>query len=401
MEYITTKEASEKWGISPTRITILANQGRIMGARRVGKSWLIPGGAEKPAPLHGGRAASSAEKCEADNFSFPLYIFRPDWSPELEKKLTGQEKLLLSAVKCVQECRFQEAYTMVEPVLSNPSGIGMEIGALYLAGICATMLNRVYDFSQFYLRLQMMLSSDFPHRDDYAVLLDDLKTYVKSAASIAYAQTINSDIHEQCIPMLCMKIGYVYMSRETASPGSTEVELLELAARFLGTTGAAAAVEHLQIYLTGIYYLRNDLAAAEKHARTAIRIAYENGHCFSLVLCYRYYESVMAPILAEYPQQFRQQLLALSSQYARNMHAFLAAVSEDAVFSKLTDGEFPYAYAVLQELPNKEIARRLHVSENTVRRRLEQVCAKLGVRTKKELRDTLRQNATFAAAFSE
>ena len=29
MEYISTKEASAKWGISTTRITILANEGRI------------------------------------------------------------------------------------------------------------------------------------------------------------------------------------------------------------------------------------------------------------------------------------------------------------------------------------------------------------------------------------
>ena len=48
MEYITTKEASEKWGISTTRITILANQGRIPGAQRLGKSWLIPASATKP-----------------------------------------------------------------------------------------------------------------------------------------------------------------------------------------------------------------------------------------------------------------------------------------------------------------------------------------------------------------
>lgn len=86
MEYITTKEASAKWGISPTRITIPANEGRIPGAYRLGRRWLIPASATKPKEFKPSR--SGANKIEPDTFSFPLYHLRPDWNSDKEAELS-------------------------------------------------------------------------------------------------------------------------------------------------------------------------------------------------------------------------------------------------------------------------------------------------------------------------
>jgi len=48
MEFITTKQAAELWGISQRRVSILCEQGRIEGVKKVGIVWLIPPDAEKP-----------------------------------------------------------------------------------------------------------------------------------------------------------------------------------------------------------------------------------------------------------------------------------------------------------------------------------------------------------------
>lgn len=48
MEYISVKEASEKWGLSTRRVQILCTGGRIKGAGRIGNMWVIPKNAEKP-----------------------------------------------------------------------------------------------------------------------------------------------------------------------------------------------------------------------------------------------------------------------------------------------------------------------------------------------------------------
>ena len=48
MEYLTTLEMSEKWGLSARRIALLCEQERIEGVIKKGKTWLIPKDAEKP-----------------------------------------------------------------------------------------------------------------------------------------------------------------------------------------------------------------------------------------------------------------------------------------------------------------------------------------------------------------
>lgn len=49
MNYLTSAELSEKWNISSRRIGVLCTEGRIKGAVKKGKMWLIPDDAQKPA----------------------------------------------------------------------------------------------------------------------------------------------------------------------------------------------------------------------------------------------------------------------------------------------------------------------------------------------------------------
>ena len=46
--YLSIREASQKWGVSDRRINQYCAEGRIPGAQRIGKAWAIPDDAEKP-----------------------------------------------------------------------------------------------------------------------------------------------------------------------------------------------------------------------------------------------------------------------------------------------------------------------------------------------------------------
>jgi hypothetical protein len=48
MDYMTAKEAAEKWGITPHRLQVLCTQDKIPGAVRFGITWAIPKDAMKP-----------------------------------------------------------------------------------------------------------------------------------------------------------------------------------------------------------------------------------------------------------------------------------------------------------------------------------------------------------------
>ncbi|MEG0770048.1 MAG: helix-turn-helix domain-containing protein [Ruthenibacterium sp.] len=62
MEFLTTKQASELWGISPRRIALLCEQGRITGAVKAGKTWLLPPDAKKPMDKRLKKNSSKAEE---------------------------------------------------------------------------------------------------------------------------------------------------------------------------------------------------------------------------------------------------------------------------------------------------------------------------------------------------
>ncbi|MCR4752326.1 MAG: helix-turn-helix domain-containing protein [Eubacterium sp.] len=47
MEYLTTSETAERWGITVRRVQVLCKEGRVDGAVYKG-IWLIPADAEKP-----------------------------------------------------------------------------------------------------------------------------------------------------------------------------------------------------------------------------------------------------------------------------------------------------------------------------------------------------------------
>ena len=48
LQYITAREAAEKWNISQRRVSILCAENRIPNDAMLGNMWIIPRNAEKP-----------------------------------------------------------------------------------------------------------------------------------------------------------------------------------------------------------------------------------------------------------------------------------------------------------------------------------------------------------------
>jgi excisionase family DNA binding protein len=51
LDWITPQQAAEKWGITDRRVQALCSNGKIDGAVRLGRGWLIP--KDTPKPLDG------------------------------------------------------------------------------------------------------------------------------------------------------------------------------------------------------------------------------------------------------------------------------------------------------------------------------------------------------------
>lgn len=80
------------------------------------------------------------------------------------------------------------------------------------------------------------------------------------------------------------------------------------------------------------------------------------------------------------------------AQYEENFSAFVSSIDAYAVISKVSDSDFPYIYAVLKGFSNPKIAKAIGVSIATVNNRLQVLYEKLGVNSKRELKEYLLEN---------
>ena len=62
MEFISAREAADKWGISQRRVAVLCSENRITDAAMVGNMWIIPANAKKPIDARSIRYHKNDEK---------------------------------------------------------------------------------------------------------------------------------------------------------------------------------------------------------------------------------------------------------------------------------------------------------------------------------------------------
>nr|WP_300129516.1 DNA adenine methylase [uncultured Butyricicoccus sp.] len=62
MEFMSAREAADKWGISQRRVAVLCSENRIDHATMVGNMWIIPATAQKPADARSSRYTQSDGK---------------------------------------------------------------------------------------------------------------------------------------------------------------------------------------------------------------------------------------------------------------------------------------------------------------------------------------------------
>lgn len=72
-QYMTSKEASAIWGISERRVGTLCSQGRIDGAMKQGRIWLIPADAKKPTDLRF-KTGDYKKRSSAERLPLPIGV---------------------------------------------------------------------------------------------------------------------------------------------------------------------------------------------------------------------------------------------------------------------------------------------------------------------------------------
>ena len=97
MDYMTLKEASEKWGVTPRRINYYCTADRIPGAVKMGTVWLIPKNSQKPADRQlceqiTRSGETDLKRCAVCGSTFAAGSNRAKYCPDCAAKIRRRQK---------------------------------------------------------------------------------------------------------------------------------------------------------------------------------------------------------------------------------------------------------------------------------------------------------------------
>ena len=146
MEYCNIAQIAEKWGISTRRVQTLCAQGRIAGAIRMGRDWLIPPDAARPAD--GRTKAAFQAPVEREVQAMPrktpcLYITdlysEPGTADACVRRLENnhEAQVLFAAEVAYSRGEIDKVYESANYLLGRHSGFYAILSAGMLLALCA------------------------------------------------------------------------------------------------------------------------------------------------------------------------------------------------------------------------------------------------------------------------
>ncbi len=148
MDYWKIGDVSQKWGISTRRIQALCAGGKVEGAIRFGRDWMIPKTAKRP--VDGRTKAGRTEMRKLLNADMPLprktpFLYMTDLysTPGTAQRAIGElsdnheAQVLFAAEIAYSRGQIDKVYEAANYLLSKHSGFYAMLSAGMLLALCA------------------------------------------------------------------------------------------------------------------------------------------------------------------------------------------------------------------------------------------------------------------------
>ena len=407
MDFITVKEAAEKWKVTPRRVQYLCNQNRIKGAYRFGKSWMIPSGAILPSSQN-----------QKDEPTLPM----PRKSPFLD--MTN----LYNKAGHADEC--------AEMLINQP-----EAHALFQSQIAYRRgeLDKVYDQARYFLRAHsgfyailgggMLLAQCAIWRGDINLWNEAKKHIFEAPCKDAHDRElvslslaiIDSSVYDNKDYPEWFKIGnfeqlpgdahpaakvfyikYLYMAAYAIATQQIKVEGLEGLAlmRMLPNTIepmiSQAVVDKtvvpeicLRMSCAVAYHNSGQREKAIAHIDKAIAFALPDRLYGLLTEYIRHFGDLLEQRIALQDEQALVTVKSLYNTYSNGWTQLSAKVRDRYIAVKLDARERELAKLTAFGFTTKQIAEMLFLSESTVNHDIIQIVNKAGLVSRKEIASIL------------
>lgn len=396
-DYLSLREAAQKWGVSERRINQYCAEGRIAGAQRIGKAWAIPSNAQKPGdprrmrqqgkipPLQtpaGGRlnhanlmplmnTAFVPGNCQAAVLAMP---------PGPRRDIALAEYHYFSGQP---EAAAKEA----EVYLTSPD-IGAKLSACLIYAYANLSLGRIPQ-ARFALD---ELNADLAAAGKESPEFRAAAAFVASAGAVLLHLPMPDKLPEieSFLPLLppglrafalYVQAHYLYLKKEySKSAGTVEATLA------MGASAYPIPAIYLHLVAVMDYMSLKQSEQAQGHLLTAWEMARPDdlieGFGEHHGLLGAMLEAVIKP---KWPEDFKR-IIDITYRFSSGWRRVHNPITGHDVADDLTTTEFAIAMLAARNWTTQEIAEHLNISVNTVKSHISEAMRKLNVRNRKSLK---------------
>lgn len=396
-DYLSLREAAQKWGVSERRINQYCTEGRIAGAQRIGKAWAIPSNAQKPGdprrmrqqgkipPLQtpaGGRlnhanlmplmnTAFVPGNCRAAALAMP---------PGPRRDIALAEYHYFSGQP---EAAAKEA----EVYLTSPD-IGAKLSACLIYAYANLSLGRI-PRARFALdELNAALASAGKESPEFRAAA----AFVASAGAVLLHLPMPDKLPEieSFLPLLppglrafalYVQAHYLYLKKEySKSAGTVEATLA------MGASAYPIPAIYLHLVAVMDYMSLKQSEQAQGHLLTAWEMARPD----DLIESFGEHHGLLGAMLEavikpKWPEDFKR-IIDITYRFSSGWRRVHNPITGHDVADDLTTTEFAIAMLAARNWTTQEIAEHLNISVNTVKSHISEAMRKLNVRNRKSLK---------------
>ena len=396
-DYLSLREAAQKWGVSERRINQYCTEGRIAGAQRIGKAWAIPSNAQKPGdprrmrqqgkipPL---QTSAGGRLNHANLMPLMNTAFVPGNCQAAALAMTpGPRRDIALAEYHYFSGQPEAAAKEAEAYLTSPD-IGAKLSACLIYAYANLSLGRI-PRARFALdELNAALASAGKESPEFRAAA----AFVASAGAVLLHLPMPDKLPEieSFLPLLppglrafalYVQAHYLYLKKEySKSAGTVEATLA------MGASAYPIPAIYLHLVAVMDYMSLKQSEQAQGHLLTAWEMARPDdlieGFGEHHGLLGAMLEAVIKP---KWPEDFKR-IIDITYRFSSGWRRVHNPITGHDVADDLTTTEFAIAMLAARNWTTQEIAGHLNISVNTVKSHISEAMRKLNVRNRKSLK---------------
>lgn len=402
MEYLKICEVAKRWGLSERGVQALCAQGKIEGAARFGRSWMIPKDAKKP--IDGRTKAGKAQ----ENADMPLprktpFLYMtdlyhtPGTADSVGESLAynHEAQVLFEAEVAYSRGEIDKVYESANYLLGKHSGFYAVLSAGMLLAMCAVWKGDINMWRRAKIHI-----SEAPAKCDYdrdtmqlAISAVDIMLYNVESFPKWFQTGCFEPIHKDAYP--AAKVYYAKFLYAVAYSVATGALKLPGAEGLYVMTSVPYTLEPMicwanekdtvmsEIYLrltcAAVYHNCGKDDQAIRHIDRALSLALPDKFYGVLAEYCRALDSLMEKRLSLIDEEAWKEVKALYKIYNEGWSKLSGAVRGKKILTTLSDKEREVAKLAAFKMSNQEIADNLNLTVPIVKQAIRIISEKSGL----------------------